>query len=527
MSLPLPLAILLAFTACVPPRTAPPPEATSAPRGIYFVMVDRFANGDAKNDGDADPTDAQAFHGGDLEGLVARLDWIRDLGFDTVWLSPIFEMRTSKWHGFGAFHGYWTYDLAALEPRFGDELTLARLRAELDRRGMKLYLDVVLNHVGPDAPLVLEKPEWFHRRGGVTDWSDAQQLVMNDVHGLPDLATEQPEVYAYLRGAAQRWVQVARPDGFRLDAVKHLPLDFWARFNGDFPQLARLGELLDGDPSLVAKTWREGRFTSMFDFPLAFAIADVFCRGESPAKLAAILTNDRRYPDPSQLVTLVDNHDLPRIVSLCGGDEEKVKQALTFLLAMRGVPSITWGTEVGLDGAKEPENRQAMRFVEHPLRAHLAGLMARRAASKALSSGAAVPVEVSKERVVIARVANDGSTALVTIEGGKVSVTEAQKTDPAAFSQWRTGAKTKRVRFEGQGAVVGSGAELGDWNKANAKPLPYEVELPLNGVFEFKRIIDGEWEAGENSVLFVTPETTEARIPEGSRASEASEGNSD
>lgn len=475
---------------------------TSAPRGIYFAMVDRFANGDAKNDGATDLADPQAFHGGDLQGLIDHLDWIRALGFDTVWLSPIFEMRTEKWHGFGAFHGYWTWDLAKLEPRFGDELLLRRLRAELDRRGMKLVLDLVLNHVGPDAPLLTAHPDWFHRRGGVTDWNDPTQLVVNDVHGLPDLATEKPEVFQYLLAAAQKWVDLARPDGFRLDAVKHLPLEFWAQFNGRF-DFIRLGELLDGDPGAVARTWKEGRFTSMFDFPLAFAIADVFCRGESPAKLAAVLTNDRRYPDPAQLVTLIDNHDLPRFVSTCGGDLEKTKQALTFLLAMRGTPSITWGTEVGLDGAKEPENRQSMRFVEHPLRAHLTDAMQRRAASAALSIGAAVPVSVSKDRVVIARIAPDGTTVNVTVEEGRVTLADAPRSPLTLIDQWRTGAKTRRVTIEGEGLVVGSGPELGDWDRRRARPLPLTVDLPEHGVFEFKRIVNGDWAPGPNQLLFV------------------------
>lgn len=182
------------------------PAARVRPSGIYFVMVDRFANGDRSNDGEVSAEDPQAFHGGDLKGVIDHLDWIQALGFDTVWLSPIFKMRTDKWHGYGAFHGYWTWDLSALEPRFGDELLLAQLRSELDRRKMKLMLDVVLNHVGPDAPLLTSKPGWFHRRGGVTDWNDATQLVMNDVHGLPDFATEQTEVFDYLLGAARRWV---------------------------------------------------------------------------------------------------------------------------------------------------------------------------------------------------------------------------------------------------------------------------------------------------------------------------------
>lgn len=261
-----------------------------------------------------------------------------------------------------------------------------------------------------------------------------------------------------------------------------------------------LGELLDGDPGLVAKTWREGQFTSMFDFPLGFAIADVFCRGESPAKLAAVLTNDRRYPDATALVTLVDNHDLPRIMSQCGGDVEKVKQALAFLISMRGTPSIIWGTEVGFEGAKEPDNRQSMRFVEHPLKAHLAKWMKVRAESAALRDGVAVPIEVTKDRVVIARIAADGSAVNVKVEAGRVTFEEGAKTTIPRG--------TKRVTFTGTGSVVGSGAELGDWDAKKARPLPLTVDLPLNGAFEFKRIVNGEWEAGANRLLFVTPGTS-------------------
>ncbi|MDP2272001.1 MAG: alpha-amylase family glycosyl hydrolase [Archangium sp.] len=304
-------------------------------------------------------------------------------------------------------------------------------------------------------------------------------------------------IYSALPGGGFR---VARPDGFRLDAVKHLPLEFWAKFNGSFDFML-LGELLDGDPGVVAKTWKEGRFTSMFDFPLGFAIADVFCRGESPAKLAAVLTNDRRYPDASALVTLVDNHDLPRILSQCGGDVEKVKQALSFLIAMRGTPSIIWGTEAGFEGAKEPDNRQSMRFVEHPLKGHIAKWMKLRSNSAALRDGVAVPVEVTKDRVVIARIAPDGSTVNVKVEAGRVTLEDAPRSQaPRA---------TRRVTLSGTGSVVGSGPEFGDWDRSRARSLPLTVELPLSGVFEFKRIIDGEWEAGPNRILFVT-ETTEA-----------------
>lgn len=190
----------------------PAPALTAAgtpftPRAVYFVMVDRFANGDPSNDGDANPDDPQAFHGGDLAGLTQRLDWLQALGVDTIWLSPIFRMRTTPWHGYGAFHGYWTWELGQLEPRFGDEAAVRALRAALDKRGMKLVLDLVLNHVGPDAPLLGQHPDWFHHHGGVTDWTNPKQLVEYDVHGLPDLATEKPEVYRYLVDSTRRWLR--------------------------------------------------------------------------------------------------------------------------------------------------------------------------------------------------------------------------------------------------------------------------------------------------------------------------------
>lgn len=196
----------------VPQKSKPkeeqkPSGRRDAPKSIYFVMVDRFANGDRSNDGDADPKDPHAFHGGDLKGLLSKLDWLQEVGVDTVWLSPVYGMRTSKWHGYGAFHGYWTWDLNTVEPRLGDEATLAKLSDELHRRDMKLVLDIVLNHVGPDAPLATQKPEWFHHNGGISDWNDPVQLTNFDAHGLSDLATERADVAKFLTDSSRRWLR--------------------------------------------------------------------------------------------------------------------------------------------------------------------------------------------------------------------------------------------------------------------------------------------------------------------------------
>jgi hypothetical protein len=317
--------------------------------------------------------------------------------------------------------------------------------------------------------------------------------------------------------------------------VKHVPLEFWARFNAE-PGIAhrlRLGELLDGDASVVADTWRRGGFTAMFDFPLGFAIADVFCRNEAPAKLAAVLTNDRRYPDPSSLVTLVDNHDLPRIMSVCGRDEAKVAEALTFLLTVRGVPSLTWGTEVGLDGEKEPDNRKSMRFVEHPFRSLIATWLKARRERPSLREGATLLLEATEHSLVMARVADAEASVVYVNHAGAWRVPvlldgqarpDVEPVPPgvtvrtvtgdfAALAQkaraQSRGEVTRPVTFDGEGDLVGSGPELGDWRPEKAVRLPATLELPVGGVFEFKRLTRDEagvhWEPGANRFVLVPP----------------------
>ncbi|MCB9653084.1 MAG: hypothetical protein H6729_02985 [Deltaproteobacteria bacterium] len=392
---------------------------------IYFILIDRFANGDPTNDADADRADPDAFHGGDFAGIIDHLDELQSMGIRTLWLSPFFRMRTSKFFGHAAFHGYWVEDLREVEPRFGTAADLERLSAELDRRGMKLMLDVVLNHVAPESPWVKARPTWFHGHGGLTDWNDPKQITDHDVHGLPDLAQENPEVYAYLRTAVLDWVKKLHPAGLRLDAVKHIPLSFWARFNDDIRaasasggDLTILGEVLDGDPAVLSTFQREGHFDALFDFPLYYAMIDVFCRDASPARLAAVFSQDRAYDNPERLVTLTDNHDLPRLMTDCGGDRGRVRQALSFLLTARGTPSIAYGTEAALEGASEPENRADMRFADPPLTPDIRALLAARRNHGALLDGVPLTLEAEDHWMAYARVRDDEAVVVAVNHDG-------------------------------------------------------------------------------------------------------------
>jgi glycosidase len=546
-----------------------PTAAAAAPAAdsIYFVLVDRFRNGDPANDGEVDPRDPAGWHGGDLRGVIDRLDYLRDLGVKTVWLSPVFKTRYAPFHGHGAFHGYWTEDLTRIDPRFGTEAELKQLSEGLHRRGMRLILDLVVNHVGYDAPLLREHPDWFHRNGTIRRWDDPTELVTHEVHGLPDLAQENPAVYAYLLRASRQWADRLGLDGYRLDAVKHVPLDFWSRFNRELRRahdhFVLLGELYDGAPDVVDRVQRQGAFTHMFDFPMAFALRDVFCGGRPAGRLGAVLSTRRLYASPDRLVTFLDNHDLPRVRTVCHGDVGRVEQALTAQFALAGIPALTYGTEAGLEGAGEPENRGDMVFDDpgaRGLKEHVRRLLALRAGHPALAAGATRILGLADGLLSFVRVAGDEAVlvglntaaaprrlsppaalaglelrdaltgaagpAALEVGPGETRLLVARAPRPAALDELRRPPAGRRALEVSVGGaelapgeslvVVGSGPELGNWSpRAGAGPFEKRgaryvasLALPLGVVFAYKLVVrttggEARWEPGEDRYVFV------------------------
>jgi len=548
-----------------PARATPASSPTSASGigdSVYMVLVDRFFNGEPSNDGKVDREDPAAWHGGDLRGVIRQLDYLHNLGVSTIWLSPVFRTRYEPFMGHGAFHGYWVHDLRAVDPRFGTAEDLRELAQALHTRGMRLLLDFVVNHVGYEAPLLKEHPEWFHNKGTIRNWNDPEEVVTHEVHGLPDLAQERPEVFEYLLGAADHWIAWAGVDGLRLDAVKHVSLDFWSAFNTKllrrYPHLVLLGELFEGAPEIVERYQREGAFTHMFDFPSAFALRDVFCGGRPAGRLASVISSRRLHPDPARLVTFVDNHDMPRIHTVCQGDDSRVAAALTAQFALEGIPSLTYGIESGLTGGAEPFNRPDMVFDppnRRELKAHIAQLLRLRRQHRAFSEGTTRILSLADGVFQFARVAGD-EIALVVVNGtdhskrvalpaalrglsfrdvlagGTVSdaVEVEGRTTRIAVGRLRSAlgapkTTSRLVRFAVSDAhlgagetlfVAGSTPELGNWdpNRASgplverAGQLTTEVQLPAGWVFAFKLIVrrsDGRviWEPGEDRYLFV------------------------
>jgi len=422
---------------------------------LYFILIDRYENGDPSNDGATQPLDPTGWHGGDLAGVEAHLDDLTDLGVGTVWLSPITASRQEPLDSWGAFHGYWVADHHTLEPRFGTEEEARRLAEAMRERGLRLLLDTVWNHVGYGSPLTRTHPDWFHQKGNIEDWNDPEEAESHNVHGLPDLDQENAEVRAYLETSTSTWIDRMGADGLRIDAVRHLPSPFVRQMSERLRKqhgdgFALLGEHFEGDPYRLATRRQTDGLTSVFDFPMHYAMAKVFCQDAAVGSLASVLSDDRAYDGASattgwleKRVTFLDNHDTPRIASVCGGELDRVARALAFQLTTRGTPSLYMGTEQGMLGEEDPDNRADMVFGPHPLRTLIQDLLTMRGHSEALREGRVRLEQLSDDVLVYSRI-TEGEAALIAINQGDAPVAIAK---PADF----TGA----IRLQGQ--VVGAG----------------------------------------------------------------------
>ena len=358
------------------------------------------------------------------------------------------------------------------------------------------------------------------------------QREKGQVHGLPDLDQGIPEVYDYLLDNTRWWMEASGATGMRLDAVGHMSTGFVRQMEHDIGgNYWSVGESFEGSAPKLAASWGETGLPAVFDFPLHHAMVDVLC-GDAPlARLATVLSQDRFYKEPTHLVTFLDNHDTPRIASACGGDLSAVESALRFFLATRGVPSITWGTALPLQGRTEPANRGDMDFETEPqLLDTIREGLAMRADQPVFERGRTQTVVLNENQLVLMRQLGEELAFIAVNRGASVALpmpeSLAPKSVPAGqVSVWlpmppagsaagwvASWAGVRTVRFVGipEGwQVVGSAPELGGWEPAAA--LEGEVvSLPLGEVVSWKHVrVDNQgavsWEDHENRSLLVVP----------------------
>ena len=386
----------VADTAAVSSKSANSWLDKWGPQVIYFPLTDRFNDGDPTNNFNVDKNNPLAYHGGDLRGIIDKLDYIHDLGATCLWLSPMYDNVDQAYGGTG-YHGYWISDHYAVDEHQGTMDDAKELVTKAHEKGMKVVLDTVLNHVGPGHKWTQDpsKSSWFHHNGGIQNWNDPWQLENGDVCGLPDLDQSNPETYKFLLDNTLWWVKETGADGIRLDAIKHVDHAFWQKFSADIKKemgddFMILGEALHGDPNVVSGYQRDG-IDSCFDMPLYYTIRDTIAKDGSAREIGRRFSEDSKYPDASKMVTLLDNHDFERFTHFAGTDQrghDKLKLGMDLIMTCRGIPSIYYGDETALEGGGDPDNRHDMRFGENPdVTTHLQKLTSTRAAMPALQKG--------------------------------------------------------------------------------------------------------------------------------------------
>jgi cyclomaltodextrin glucanotransferase len=369
---------------------------------IYFIVVDRFFDGDPDNNAgqDAELYDRERknwgkYWGGDLQGVINKLDYLAGLGATALWLTPLFEQVEAMIWDSAPIHGYWTKDFKRIHARWvsgpdevrvftRNDTTLDRLIADLHGREMKMVLDIVCNHSSPDASgkkgelyddgkLIADfhndVNHWYHHYGPVTDWQSEWQVHNCELAGLATFNENNADYRNYVKGAIRGWLKKGI-DALRIDTVKHMPIWFWQEFTSDMvterPDVFMFGEWIFSHPENdTSVEFANLSGMSILDFGLCTAIRGAL--GERNAEgfqqVAAIYDLDGKYRSATELVTFFENHDMPRLQSI-GADESMLRLALVLILLGRGIPCLYYGVEQCLhddtNGGNDPYNRPMM-----------------------------------------------------------------------------------------------------------------------------------------------------------------------
>ncbi|WP_424766802.1 alpha-glycosidase [Paenibacillus sp. sgz302251] len=343
---------------------------------FYQIMPDRFANGDPDNDPEGvqpwgEPPSGDSHFGGDLQGIIDHLDHLSDLGVNAVYLTPIFTAPTN--------HKYDTVDYKQIDPQFGDTELLKKLVQSCHEREIRVVLDAVFNHTSEQFPPfqdVLEHGEnskykdWFHLHGFPVEVKDGipNYAAFGFFGNMPKLNTANPEVKQYLLDIAAYWIKEVDIDGWRLDVANEIDHTFWRDFRRAV-KAAKPDTFIIGEVWGNSLHWLHGdQFDSAMNYPVTNQILDFFSSSDRRGSDFAEEINKllMRYPQQTNEVmfNLLSSHDIPRAATRMGGNKQRLKQSVVFMMTYTGVPCIYYGDEIGLDGDNDPDCRKCMEW--HP-----------------------------------------------------------------------------------------------------------------------------------------------------------------
>ncbi|MBN1790704.1 MAG: glycoside hydrolase family 13 protein [Bacteroidales bacterium] len=355
---------------------------------IYLLMPDRFSNGDPSNDSRENlkekvhRSNPDGRHGGDIQGIINQLEYLRDLGITAIWTTPLLEDDMASY----SYHTYATTDYFKMDGRYGSNADYVRLADECHARGLKLIMDMVPNHCASehwwmkDLPMndwVHQFPEFTRTNYTIATWNDPHASVYDaklnekgwfDV-SMPDLNQNNSIVLTYFKQFAIFWVEYAGLDGIRVDTYPYndkIKIAEWTKaIRDEYPNLNIMGECWQHRPSEIAY-WQSGVknydnydswLPTVMDFPLTDALNAAFNENiqnwdQGASRFYNVYVMDYLYANSDNLLVFLDNHDTERFTERIGYDMQKFKLAAAHLLTTRGIPQIYYGTEILMGGQK-------------------------------------------------------------------------------------------------------------------------------------------------------------------------------
>ena len=450
-----------------------------AENAIYFVVTDRFVDGDPSNNHPHQGGDFPTFNqvltsetgqtanvgylGGDFRGILEQADYIRNMGFGALWLTPFIDNPDEAFSGgekivFGGqfkdggktgYHGYWGVNFFKEDEHYpSHDLNFQQLTTALKHKGIKTIIDIVANHGSPSFTMPIDQPKYGelydingklgadHQNLAPEDLSDANPLhdffrTTPDILQLSNLDDSNPEVIRYLTDAYLHWLAKGA-DAIRIDTIKHVPHAFWKTMSeivrAKHPDIFMFAESYDYNANFIAQhTLAKNGGISVLDFPSQQSMSKVFENPDSDFSdlLDALHLTHGPYVNPYDLVTFYDNHDMKRL----SGDDNSFINANNWLFTSRGIPAIYYGSEIGfMRGTKEHEGNRNYFGKEninlaltHPIHHALTRIANVRKNTPALQMGLQLNLDFSGHKAAFYRVLNTDAhaqTALVLLNKG-------------------------------------------------------------------------------------------------------------
>jgi neopullulanase len=357
---------------------------------IYLLMPDRFANGDPANDSTENTTekanrnDSNGRHGGDIEGIIQHLDYLKELGATAIWPTPLCEDNVKNY----SYHGYAQTDLYKIDPRYGTNDDYLRLSSEMHKKDMKLIMDYVTNHWGSEHWMIKDLPtkDWIHQwpeftRSTYKMETQYDPYVSNSdkkhcVDGwfdttMPDMNQSNPLLLNYITQNAIWWIESANLDGFRVDTYSYndkVGIAKWTKsITDEYPNFNIVGEVWMHNQANISYWQKDSQIgkiqgfnsnlPSVMDFTLHDAINHIFNDdnnnwNDGLRQIYSNFTNDFLYPNPNNIMTFAENHDTDRINKCYNGDFKKYAMSMALIATVRGFPQLYYGSEIAMTGDK-------------------------------------------------------------------------------------------------------------------------------------------------------------------------------